>query len=89
MDVLVIPIIRVLKAVDFSAASIASASASDCRYFTSSYPTHQIRRALPLPKPCLDVKCVLALCHVLVWFKVLSAVWLNLNRYIMFLRKWN
>ena len=27
------------------------ASASDCRYFTSSYPTHQIGSASPLPKP--------------------------------------
>ena len=24
----------------------------DCRYFIGSYPTHQIRSTLPLPKPC-------------------------------------
>ena len=39
---------RVLEAIGFSAAS-----ASDCRYFIRSYPTHQIGNALPLPKPCL------------------------------------
>ena len=41
----------ILDAVGFSAAS--TASASDCRYFISSYPTHQIGSALPLPKPWL------------------------------------
>ena len=45
---------RVLEAVGFRAASTASAlraSASDCRYFISSYPTHRIGSASPLPKP--------------------------------------
>ena len=41
----------VLEAVGFCAAF--PASDSDCRYFISSYPTHQIGSALPLPKPCL------------------------------------
>ena len=39
----------VLEAVGFGAAF--TTSASDCRYFISSYPTHQIGSALPLPKP--------------------------------------
>ena len=49
---LVLLLNSVLEAVGFHAASTASASASDCRYFISSYPTHQIGSALSLPKPC-------------------------------------
>ena len=49
ITLLVIVYARVLEAVGFSAAS--TASASDCRYFISSYPTHQIGSDLPLPKP--------------------------------------
>ena len=45
----------VLKAVGFRAASTASASASDCRYFISSYPTHEIGSALRLQNPAAGV----------------------------------